>query len=98
MDEARHENYVNPIISIRHNCFGITLIRQSTSWKFHPKVHSCSMVIQIFHLFVTFIHVDVVFIQHDYFGINSIHTFQHVEFFIQVICQLVIIIQKFIDV
>ncbi len=48
-----------------------------------------------FILFVIVIHVDVVFIWHNCFGINSIHTFQHVNFFIQIIRQLVIIIQKF---
>jgi hypothetical protein len=55
----------------------------------HPKVHSCSTFIQIFHPnFVTFIHVDVVFIPHNYFGIS----------FIPKNCLLAIIIQKIIDV
>jgi hypothetical protein len=36
-----------------------------------------------FILLVNFIHVDVVFIHHNYFGIDSIHAFQHVKYFIQ---------------
>jgi hypothetical protein len=40
----------------------------------------------------------VVFICHNCFGINSIYAFQLVKCFIQIICQLVIIIQKVIDV
>jgi len=57
------------------------------------------MFIQIFHpIFVTFVHVHVVFIPHNCFGISFIHTFQLVESFIQKNCPLAIIIQKVIDV
>jgi hypothetical protein len=38
------------------------------------------------------------FIQHNCFGINFINTFHHDESFIQTICLLAFIIQKFIDV
>jgi hypothetical protein len=57
----------------------------SINWKFHPnnlftsnyhpKVHLCSMFIQIFHVFGNVIHVHVVFIWHNSFGMNFIHTF-----------------------
>ncbi len=48
--------------------------------------------------FVIFIHAHVDFIQHNCFGINFINTFHHDESFIQTICLLAFIIQKFIDV
>ncbi len=59
------------------------------------KIHLLPIIIQKFIHFPhsskywmfkkTFIHVHVIFIQHNYFGISFIHTFQFVESFIQTI-------------
>ncbi len=93
------------MISIHDNCFGINFIHT-----FQPirtfiqiirlppfiiqKVHWCSIFIQTFHPFNNFHPCTYFFIQHNYFGINFIHTFQLVESFIQIICVLTFIIQK----
>ncbi len=44
--------------------------------------------------FLIFIDVHVIFIQHNCFGVNFIHTFKLVKLFIQIIHLLIIIIQK----
>jgi len=37
-DEVGHENYVNPIISIDHNCFGITFIHRLNQLEVSSKI------------------------------------------------------------
>jgi hypothetical protein len=71
---------------------------------FHPKTRLLPIIIQkfihvshsskYFMFFVIVIHVHVVFIRHNCFGINFIHTFQLDKSFIQIICLCAIIIQK----
>jgi len=65
----------------------------STS-NYHPKIHSCSTFIQIFHPFCNFHPCRCGFHLDNCFGINSIHTFQPIKIFIQIIHIFVIIIQK----
>jgi hypothetical protein len=95
MNEISHQNYVSPIISIRHNCFGITFIQKIRLLliiiqKFIHVTHSFKYFIH----FVTFIHAHVVFTWCNCFSISFIHTFQLVKSFIQKNCLLKIIIQK----
>ncbi len=88
-----------------HNWFGINFIHTFNQLKVSSILFFLvSIIIQkfihaphsskYFIFLVTFIHVDVVFIRHNYFGISSIYTFELVKNFIQFIHQLVIIIQK----
>jgi hypothetical protein len=99
--EVRHENYVSQIISIHHKYFGITFIqtfnqsKKKSSKKIIYFQLSSKSSLRYFIIFVIFIHVYVVFIQHNCFGINFIHSFHPIESFIQTICVLAFIIQKF---
>jgi len=106
MDEILHDNYVSLVISIHHNCFGISFIHTFQLVKsFIQTIHLFPIIIQkfidvarsskYFIHFVTFIHVLVVFIRHNCFGVSFIHTFQPVGSFIQTICLFAFIIQKF---
>ncbi len=93
-DETGHENYVNIIISIRHIILELLSSIHSTNHKFHRNISSISNHHPNISSFIIFIHVNAVFIRHNCFGISSIHTFQPIKCFIQIVRQLIIAIQK----
>jgi hypothetical protein len=105
LDEVGHENFVSLVIAIHHNDFGITFIHtlnrpiiSSKQFVYFQLSSKSSFMLHIHPniscFFVIIIHVRVVFIRHNYFGISFIHTFQLDKSFIPIVHLCVIIIQK----
>ncbi len=93
LDEVGHDNYISPVISIRHNYFWIIFIHTLNQSEFSSKQFiyfqlssKSSLMLHVnpkyFMIYLSIIHVHVVFIQHNSFVISFVHTFQHDDTFI----------------